>query len=212
MKGLGIVLLLFFSFAGAASRAQERHVRTITVRSAWGGLGKPGRSDIVIQHEGNRFVTNGRIVRSELVDALLSAIEEPVLSSPSGANLGVTAQWLKDHADEAGKFATYFDYETGTPEQKDLFRSAFTNNQTIQRRLDSLYAGFHTDDYPHMRVELVLDDGSTVLIQSDSQHPFMIPWKVKRGDVASDTYNANISRALFALLPAQFTNRGSIDR
>ena len=205
-----VVVCLIWVLAGSVSRAEEKHVRTITVHSSWGGLGKPGRSDLVIQQVGNGYVADGRTIHNDSIDTLVRALEEPGLISPNAANLGITAQWLRDHTDEAGRNATYFDYQAAFTDQKDLFQSAFTNEQTLQKRLDSLYAGFHTDDYPQMRVELVFDGGQTILLQSNSQHPFMIPWNVTQDKGTTKTYNANISRALLALLPEHFTNREAL--
>ena len=38
----------------------------------------------------------------------------------------------------------------------------------------------------------------------------MIPWKIIRGETTTVTYNADISRALLALLPEKFTNREAL--
>ena len=187
--------------------AQVARVQSVTIHSLWGGLGEPGRSDLLIQLNSGHYVANGRIIPSEQITALLDAMEEPSLAEPDPENVGITTQWLQNHVEDAGRYATYFDYQAGYPDQQDLFRTTFTDERTIQARLKSLYQSFHTDDYPSMSVQLAFDDGELVTICSDSQHPFMIPWKVARGGNTTETYNANISRALFSLLPAKFTNR-----
>ena len=210
MRVIKILMLLYVSFAIATAEGQTNLVKTITVRSSWGGLGRPSCSSLVIQREGDHYVADGRIIRKEGVREFLNAIEEPRIATPRGTNLGVTSQWLQAHVEEAGKYATFLDYAAGTKQQKELFRSSFTNEQTIQKRLSSLYASFHTDDYPHMSIEVTLNDETTQTVKSDSQHPFMIPWNVSRGGITTETYNADISRALLALLPPEFTNRESL--
>jgi hypothetical protein len=203
-------MLLYISFALATAEGQSKLVQTITIRSSWGGLGTPRHSRIVIQREGNHYVANDRTIRKEEVQALLNAIEEPRISAPNGTNLGVTSQWLQNHSEEAGEYAIVFNYQAGSAQQKELFRSSFTSDRTIQKRLDSLYASFHTDDYPHMAVELTFEDGTSQTAKSDSQHPFMVPWSISHNGVTAETYNANISRALLTLLPSEFANREAL--
>jgi hypothetical protein len=70
-----------------------------------------------------------------------------------------------------------------------------------------VYESFHTDDYPHMRAQLVVQNGTQVTLTTDSQNPYMLPWCVTANGTTTKTYNANISRALFALLPPKFDNR-----
>lgn len=55
----------------------------------------------------------------------------------------------------------------------------------------------HTDDYPHMRVTIDFQDGTTHVLESDSQHALMLPWKSEGVAV----WNPAISDSLSALLP-----------
>lgn len=210
LRATRFVALIFVSITFYPVYAQVTSPRTITIRSSWGGLGKPSHSELVIQRIADHYAANGRTIPREQVQALQNAIEEPRLDTPNVANLGLARHWLRDHAEESGKYATYVDYESGSEEQKNLFQAVFTDNRTIQRRLNSIYASSHTDDYPHMVVELVFDDQTTLAVTSNSQHPYMIPWTVSRREGAANSYNANISRAIFALLPSEFTNREAL--
>ena len=66
--------------------------------------------------------------------------------------------------------------------------------------------GNHTDDYP--RVEVTIESAAgTIKLSSEKQTPLMLPWQIKSVGKSSITYNADISRAIFNLLPANFTNR-----
>ena len=76
--------------------------------------------------------------------------------------------------------------------------------------MDSIYGSFHTDDYPHITVNVRFMDGSGFEIRSNSQHPFMIPWEFKSPSSLTKTYNGHISEALVALLPPGFTNRNAL--
>jgi hypothetical protein len=210
LKAIGIVALFSASIISSAAQAQIRDVQTITIQSAWGGLGTPARSNLVIKREGNQYTANQYSIRADEVGAFLKAIESPIIAEPSPSNVGITPQWLREHVEEAGSHAIYFDYQTGAADQKELFRKAFEDEKTIQQRLNSLYASFHTDDYPRMDIELKFVDGEVTRVTSSSQHPFMIPWKIIQGETSTVTYNADISRALLALLPKKFTNREAL--
>jgi len=210
LLAIKIAAVFAVSLAFSDSHAQVGSVQAITIRSSWGGLGKPGNSELTINRENDRFTVKQKAIPAEQIEALLNAVRQPRVAAPQAANLGITSQWLHDHAEDAGRYATYFNYSDGAAEQKRLFRSVFTNDQTLEQRLASVYASFHTDDYPHMRVDLTLSDGTSLCVTSDSQHPFMLPWKITQGGTTTETYNANISHALLELLPSGFTNREAL--
>ena len=208
MKTSDICVLLLFVIA-SISRAQTPEIQTLIVQSAWGGLGQPARSDFSVHREGNSYTAEGRTVHEDLLNALMRAVQETTVTVPTAANLGITAQWLRGHADQARGHASrlYYNYSEGLPEQRALFREAFENQRTIPSRLKQVYETFHTDEYPHMRVQLALQGGAQVILSTDSQNPYMLPWSVTANGKTTKTYNANISRALFALLPLSFENR-----
>ncbi len=209
MKFIWLTVLLSFLWRVDA-KSQTVSVERMTIHSSWGGLGTPRRSDLLLERKGKDYFADGRIIPAEQVQALLSAIEEPVVTAPILSNTGITADWLQGHVGTAEKFATYIDYEAGNEAQKQLFRSAFIDTAMTQRRLETLYKSFHTDDYPHMSVTLVLTTGVELDMRSDSQHPLMLPWKVSNEQTAKETYNAHVSKALAALLPHDFTNQGAL--
>lgn len=209
MKWAWVALLLIL-IGQVPARSQTALIESIAVQSSWGGLGKPRHSELLIERKGKDYVANGHLIPPEQVQALFNAAEEPSVTRPVLANVGITAGWLRDHVNTAGKFATDVDYERGTEDQKQLFRSAFLDQAMAQLRLETLYKSFHTDDYPHMNVILVLNTGAKLSVCSDSQLPRMLPWKVSRGQTAKETYNARVSEALAALLPHDFTNRQAL--
>jgi hypothetical protein len=200
----------FIAISWSAALAQALQVESITVDSTWGGLGKPAHSTLLIRREADHYLANGRVIRQGQVAALVAATKEPALPAPDAVNLGLTHQWLEDHEDQAGDHATYIDYKAGSEQQRELFKSAFINERTIQEKLNSIYGTFHTDDYPHITVIVKFSDESNLEIRSNSQHPFMIPWEVRRDAVVTKTYNSHISEALVDLLPAGFTNRNAL--
>jgi hypothetical protein len=61
-----------------------------------------------------------------------------------------------------------------------------------------------------MKLQFTFEDGSIAIVSSNSQQPFMLPWKVELGRATYITYNANVSRALAALMPKKTVNRSRI--
>jgi hypothetical protein len=210
MKARRILFSSLLVVVSISSHAQTPQIQTLSVQSAWGGLGKPAHSDFSIHRQGNSYNAGRRAVPSNSLNALMSAIQEAPIGIPTAANLGITAQWLREHADQAGGHASRLYYQDGLPDQKALFREAFEDQRTLPSRVKHVYESFHTDDYPHMRVQVVLQNGAQVTLTTESQNPYMLPWCVTANGTTTKTYNANISRALFALLPPKFDNRGRL--
>jgi hypothetical protein len=207
MKERRISLLLLLFIVSVFSHAQTAQIQSLKVQSAWGGLGMPFHTEFSVQRKGTSYNAKSQVISSELVNAFLNAVQAVPLTSPSATNLGITAEWLRAHEDQAGGEASRLYYKDGLPEQKALFQKAFEDQRTLPLRVKEVYEGSHTDDYPHMRAEVVMQDGIKIILSTDSQNPYMLPWVIAINGSTKKTYNANISRALFALLPAKFANR-----
>lgn len=61
------------------------------------------------------------------------------------------------------------------------------------------------DDYPGVRVRVDFLDGLKLEASTRSYYVFMIPWRVDAQD--GETINADISRAVSALMPTKTVNR-----
>ena len=171
MKARHFVVVSFLFAVQIWSQTQKPQIQTLKVQSAWGGLGQPAHSAISIQRQGGSYRTSGRTIPADLVDAFLSAVQTPALDVPMPANLGITSGWLHQYADQAGAHTSRLFYNDGLPEQKALFREAFEEQRTLPSRLKQVYDSRHTDDYPHIRVQLMLQDGAQVTLTTDSQIP-----------------------------------------
>ena len=204
-KILSIILILFlnciFTFA------QTREVKEIKITSAWGGLGTPQKSEILITHKPKGYYSKGNKIEKQLVDNLINAINEPEIKEFQAANLGITQDWLDANAEIGVKeYADYY-FSVAAPNQKELYLSSFRNPQSVEKLLPSVLRGGWTDDYPGFGVEITELDESKTIVGSDEQPSFMLPWEIVRNGKTIQTYNANISRSLVALLPKKFTNR-----
>jgi hypothetical protein len=76
-----------------------------------------------------------------------------------------------------------------------------------REKVEEHYRDEWTDDYPRIRVKLLLADGAVVLLDSESQHAFMIPWKVTTGETWFKTSDPGIGRAIASILPFDFSER-----
>ena len=179
-----------------------KQVERVVIRSSWGGLG-PRRDDRLEIVRGSRgFALQGKPVDSALVETLIRALQAPTIPHPQAANLGITPDWLRQHRHEKEPRAPAQGIDT-TPGQHSLYESAIMNPQVIAKTLPGLFNNMHTDDYPHVRLEVRFTDGTKLTATSDSQFPFMLPWSVD----GNKTFDAGISRALAALMPEKATNR-----
>jgi hypothetical protein len=180
------------------------HSQTLSIRvhSHWIGWGSK-TSDVTISGDDGVYRSHGHQVGGKFVKQFLDTLEEPALLKPSLANCGIDEAWLKLNADTAFKEITYKKINDLIPEPLELFRSRFTNKDEAHRAFEKLYEQGHTDDYPDMTIEITTENKAAIHLQSDSQFPFMLPWKGYRGG----GYNCRLSLALGKLLTSNITNQ-----
>jgi hypothetical protein len=200
--GLVISLAGLLSVSGALAQGV---VRRVEIKSGWGGLGTPQSAELVIQREKGEFRLRAKRVDPILIDKLVAALREPIITKPDTQNLGITPYWLKENAVRAVQKYAPFSFDSAAPNQKELFVRSFNDPATIERALDSLYRFVRFDDYPRASVRVTFEDRTVLEASSHSYYQFMLPWQ-KNGD-GPVTYNANISRAIAALMPKNTVNR-----
>ena len=201
-------LLLLFVSPCMAQQSRIAIVK-VTIESKWGGLGTPSQTEEVISPDRDGYRGKHDRIDARTVESLLAALREPTIAAPEPLNLGINQAWLDANAIPAvEKYAGNFD--GAAPNQKALYQTSFTDESLIRRVVPNLFNFSRTDDYASAKVEVTFEDGSTVSALSTSQYLFMLPWKVKRGSEEIITYNADVSRAVAALMPRKATNRSRI--
>jgi hypothetical protein len=168
--------------------------KSIEITTAFCGIGcvKPQKYQIdVVSNKG-------------AVTRLLAALELGPMKEPSLDNLGIIPHWL-----DAAKHKSYtrFDGRTLDKRQKAFFSRLFADERKADAWMKFEYRGrlIRTDDYPSVAVTMRWLDGATFNLASSEQTVYMLPWKL--GVRKTQTFNANISRALADLLPANALNR-----
>src|SRR5436190_22805190 len=113
-------------------------------------------------------------------------------------------------------FTTYSDHRdlhsfpTRRSSDLALFKESFSDLKTIERLLPSWFKFWKSDDYPSIRVTVVFANDKRWVASSDSYYPFMLPWGVSLNGTEQTTYNADISRAIAALMPNRSLNRNRL--
>lgn len=201
-------LLFVFLFLPAVAFGQSSEIRSIKIHSTWGGLGPAGDSTLSIERRSGRYLANGKQIPDEKVARLIAAIDAPTLDQPTMDNMGFTQDWLDRNAEIGVKEELSVYYSFGNREQQALYRKTFRDREFMARLLKEIYSGgFHTDDYPHLSVEIVWADGRQLTVASEAQQTYMLPWDITRDGKTTKTFNADIAHALVDLMPAKFTNR-----
>jgi hypothetical protein len=213
-------------------------IERIFVRSQWIGFADPcfRSEDLEVVRRHELFIVNSLTRRTnygpetdarpgdmdtvaptpEAVERLLFAIEKPPLGHPQPENLGVDLQSLRTLARNL----------MASPISRDsdalrLRRAGLSETQVIELLSDpdalraslvSYYRGVWTDDSPEFEVRLGLVGGAEILLESKSQMPFMLPWRIQRADPGPsfETFDADVSRNLAACLPEVYLNRSRL--
>lgn len=208
MKQYSTAVVILCCVLTPISVAAEHAVAKVVIRSSWAGLGVAPEANIVIEETGGVYRRGHDQIEPRLIDALVSAIQEGPLSQPDLLNLGVTETWLKTTVPSLT--GSDLSWDAATSSQKQLFISSFSDVDTVRAVLPSLYNFVRMDDYPSVQVEVDYVDGTTISVSSRTPYQFMLPWKVVRGGETTTTYNADISRAVAALMPKKATNRARL--
>jgi len=158
----------------------------IHIHERWTGLGDPRELDYIVSRRDAGFETLEEVIRSAPVsrdDALRTLAD---------------AKWLRAHAGEA--------YEESRPDHKhaaacsdkarQIFTDRFTDTKVAIAALGEHYGSMWTDDVPSIAIDITLHDRRHVQLTSDSQHVFMLPWRVD----GVPTWNPRIPRAVAVLL------------
>src|SRR5215468_7556975 len=198
LRWLEFVLIAILSTCSGNASQAKKDVRQISIKSHWGGLGPRQDATVTILREQNSYSRNGETVDPDLVDALVASLEAPRISSPDLTNLRITENWLKSQVAEQQP-RSYAQATETTTGQHALFEKSFTDPKVIARILPDIFQNWHTDDYPTVQVEVTFTHSSKLTAYTSSQFVLMLPWCI--GTEKRTNFNANISRAVSALLP-----------
>lgn len=149
---------------------------------------------------------DGRPAPRGVVEALARAISSPQTSLQPDA-LWPGAQALRAAA------SVVADGHVWSPAEKQDFADRLSSHAIWSGLVrEQYYETSWTEDYPSVRVELVLPGGRQLIATTRSQQPYMLPWSVEGDGVAFgpggvETWDPGLPRAVAALLPEGSPNR-----
>lgn len=198
-RSLRVAALVVLGFPGLGQIAVDAQtaVKSINIETGWGGLGEPQHALVTIRNDHGLYRVDGKRIDSASVESLVRSLQAPQIARPEMANLGVTAEWLDAHL-AIVKREMPWTMDGALPSQVQLFEGAFRDPKTMAGPVADRFTYGSLDDYPYASVQVVLQDGTTLSAATHSYYAFMIPWTLKG---RNETWNADISRAVSALLP-----------
>lgn len=200
---LGVPIICGFITEPSADLRIE--VQQLEIHSSWQGWGSE-RTNVVIRHAADgRYLSDGELIPERLVSELIVAMRHPAIPAANLDNLGMTSVWLGANNASALREVPG-SRSLGRAETQEFMRT-FRDLVRMRKIVAEIFCDWHTDDYPSVTVAVTMRDGSKLTVSSNSQRIFMLPWVQ---DGAQATYNADISRAISALLPAKATNRNRL--
>ena len=201
LSAIFLVLACFLSFA------QVREVKEIKITSAVGWSGEEHYSDILIQNKrGIYFIKDQRLDKA-LINNLLKSVDETQIAYPKLENLGFTQEWLKNNKGKDLSDYLIEHLNKALPSQRNLFYESYQNPEILKMTFPALFFFKASDYYPEITVEIKLFSGKKIKIFSDSQTILSLPWKITKNGKKTITYNANISKAISAIMPKNSANK-----
>lgn len=182
---------------------QESTVRQIAIYST----GAAANSGTVLKSRGGILYAGDRPIDPGQIKALLASVQAPTIPAPTARDLGIDSAWLLKNVREVPTQGQSARFYSAAPEQQALYARNYSDLGIIAQILPSLFRFVKFDDYPSVKVTIELADGHRWVTVSESYYPLMLPWIVNQHGRRRTTYNANISRAVAALIPVEDTNR-----
>jgi hypothetical protein len=146
------------------------------------------------------------VVSRDSVRRLVRALQAPALRTPELSNLGITTARLEQYVDKAAKSERGM-MPGGDERQQALYRKSFTDLNLIKRLLPQIIGASWTDDGVWVHVTVKFVGGETWTAETQALTPFTLPWSCKVAGRTMRNYNADISRAVTALMPEKTVER-----
>ncbi|HET6552894.1 MAG TPA: hypothetical protein VFG49_05080, partial [Dyella sp.] len=225
---LAAALVLCAMTPAHAQTTSTAAVVHVVIESFWGGLNPdaPFQTRLVIEQTADGYRWSGTESKgmgdrkkeqvypevslpasavSRLKDAMTAAPRPRVdLQALQPAIANIQAQVDRAFA-EASDEGVYSKLE---PARLQALRDELRHPDVLADVLTQGLSDRHTDDYPHVRIDMTLADGTTLTAGSDSQQYLMLPWRTGTGAL---TYAVDLPMAVAALLPAGATNRERLE-
>jgi hypothetical protein len=207
----GIQLADSSGYSVLANLASDAQLVRIQVESSRITMKEEKKEEFVISGSRGTYVAKGKTVEGRAIEALLTALDEPRLKAPSILNCGVDAAVLLSNYEP--QLTEYLSGRTTgllhdqSPEALEFYKRQFADSSLAQEAFTKSFNYERSGIFREINVTVAVD-GNHLDVSSASQHLFFLPWKGP--DDERGGFNCHISRALAAILPAEFCNRESL--
>jgi hypothetical protein len=213
-----VVAIVALTFGAALHAQPDSQVARIVIRAAFTGISKTTKETTSIERAKNGFRRDHKDIDSHLVDDFMNAVTAPALAAPDLQNLGLGGADNSRLADKAWPDSDFSHTWVCTGEKRftppesarSLFFQAFTDERALKRAVGRSFAVTGVDFYPSFEIAITHANRRMTRVYSTSYSAYMLPWHIERDGQRLVTDNADISRALAALLPEHALIRGVI--
>jgi hypothetical protein len=148
-------------------------------------------------------------IKKEVVSNLVLALQANPVKELDFGQFGITEKWLTTKAEaflneELKKYSS--DEFPNLKSKRGHLLETLTNLPNSIRKLKRYYAYGWTDDHPDLKVTIIFANGKKIILTSEDQHAFMIPWEIQKNQNSYQTYDIRISQALGPLLHSKCAN------
>jgi len=176
--------------------------------------GRPDKTFLDIFKNGDAYNLGDDVVDAGLVAALANALRAPVNPEPKREDLGFTPAWLKANSTSLGQTFAQTTFIGGKPIHQSAFESAFADPAVVDKAVPLLFQPrrcFDCDRFTQsVEISVRFEDGTRIDARVFSESPYMLPWRLQSAGRDVVAYNADISRAIAALMPENSANRSRL--
>jgi len=175
---------------------------------------EPDKTFLEISRNGDGYHLGDALVDANLVAALANAMRAPANPEPTREDLGFTPAWLKSNASSLGQSFAASTFIGGKPIHQSAFELAFADPAAVDKAIPVMFQRRMCADCDRftqsVEITIEFDDGKRVAARTSSEFPYMLPWRLQNQGKDTVAYNADISRAIAALMPEKSANRSRL--
>jgi hypothetical protein len=199
-----------FAFAMAQVAGAGELPERIEIHLSHVGLSTSQAESYVVDVRGDSATRGKDTVPVARIRTVVDALSQRPSAAPTLRNFGMRGGWFEAARQRLSRDNRDSSTNKLDDKQEAYFERAFVDTRNAQLWMELVYSGkfISLDDYPHVTVDIHWLDRATVRLESSSASPFMLPWGI---GAKAKTFNADVSRAIAALLPNGALNRGRIN-
>lgn len=202
------VIAAFFLICLSFAVARAAGVESITIVSeyGWGEDERALQSVWRVSERNGKYYAGDKELPGKFIVRLETAVAAARIPALNLANLGINQAWLDRNAAAAFPECCVDNDIRATRTHRRLFIKNFRDWRLMKEIIRNQIQNRYADE--NRSVEITIKRANeTLRWTAIGQAAFMLPWQIENANERLITYNADISRAVADLLPANFANR-----